>query len=211
MRHLVPTPGLDLPLDPSIVAPKLTSPYGMRFLEGKWKMHSGIDLWVPSGTPVYAPADGEVKASGPSGGSGCRIIIYHGSGPGSVRTSYSHLTNLIAQTGQTVRRGEMIGQTGGAKGDPCAGHSTGPHLHFTVGLWDSSQSNNYAKADPLHHIRLASPLKVSSNAQQKYGLPAFIEPGLYAPAQSSGAVALVVGALFLGGLSYGAYLATRGR
>jgi murein DD-endopeptidase MepM/ murein hydrolase activator NlpD len=84
--------------------------------------HTGMDLAVPLGTPIYAVADGTVlftRAS--SGGYGIHVAINHG---GRVVTLYAHCSQLLVGEGQRVRQGEMIALSGST------GNSTGPHLHL---------------------------------------------------------------------------------
>jgi murein DD-endopeptidase MepM/ murein hydrolase activator NlpD len=87
-------------------------------------MHAGVDLAGPMGTPVYATADGIVERSEYNrGGYGNLIEINHGEG---IETRYGHLSRRIAQAGQRVHRGDLIGLMGST------GRSTGSHLHYEV-------------------------------------------------------------------------------
>ena len=97
--------------------------------------HTGIDLAVPLGTPVFAAADGVVQMAGPmtdaSGalvGYGNYIIIQHDAG---LKTLYGHLLAIGVTQGQAVKRGQLIGLVG------TTGNSTGPHTHFEVRVDDS--------------------------------------------------------------------------
>ncbi|NLP26395.1 MAG: peptidoglycan DD-metalloendopeptidase family protein [Clostridiales bacterium] len=86
--------------------------------------HKGIDIAAPSGTAIYAAADGKVIFSGwDSGGYGNCIRIDHGNG---YITVYAHNSSMSVSVGQTVTRGEYIGGIGST------GDSTGNHLHFEV-------------------------------------------------------------------------------
>lgn len=88
------------------------------------KMHAGLDFTAPTGTPIYATADGRVTESGfNSGGYGNHVVINHGFG---YETLYGHMVRIKARKGQTVKRGEVIGWVGST------GKSTGPHLHYEV-------------------------------------------------------------------------------
>ena len=103
-----------------------TSGYGVRSdpFRGRAAMHAGIDLAGPIGTPIYATADGIVgRSEWNSGGYGNLVEINHGQG---IQTRYGHLSRCIAQPGQRVRRGELIGLMGST------GRSTGSHLHYEV-------------------------------------------------------------------------------
>ncbi len=103
-----------------------TSGFGVRSdpFRGRAAMHGGIDLAGPIGTPIYATADGVVgRSEYNNGGYGNLVEINHGKG---IQTRYGHLSRLIAQPGQRVRRGDLIGLMGST------GRSTGSHLHYEV-------------------------------------------------------------------------------
>ena len=88
------------------------------------KSHMGLDFAAPSGTPIYATADGIIKFSGFStSGYGNHVIINHGFG---YETLYGHMVRVGATQGQQVKRGQVIGYVGST------GKSTGPHLHYEV-------------------------------------------------------------------------------
>ncbi|OUM39802.1 M23 family metallopeptidase [Arthrobacter sedimenti] len=94
-------------------------------------MHTGIDYGVGCGTPLYAPAAGEVwyADSNVLPGAGNRIVLNHGVVGGNVlATNYYHLTSLLVSAGQRVSAGQLIGYTG------TTGNSTGCHLHFETML-----------------------------------------------------------------------------
>jgi murein DD-endopeptidase MepM/ murein hydrolase activator NlpD len=106
----------------------LTSGFGVRSdpFRARAAMHPGIDLAGPLGTPVYATADGVVdRSEWNNGGYGNLIEIDHGQG---IQTRYGHLSQRIAQPGQRVHRGDLIGLMGST------GRSTGSHLHYEVRL-----------------------------------------------------------------------------
>jgi murein DD-endopeptidase MepM/ murein hydrolase activator NlpD len=97
--------------------------------------HTGIDLAVPLGTPVFAAADGVVvlagsmtDASGALVGYGNYIVIQHDAG---LKTLYGHLLAIGVKEGQVVKRGQLIGLVGST------GNSTGPHTHFEVRIDNS--------------------------------------------------------------------------
>lgn len=105
--------------------PKVTSGYGMRYhpVLHQNKMHTGIDYGVPSNTPVYAMAEGEVIIAKYLSGYGNTVVINHGSG---ITTLYAHNSSLLVSVGQKVKMGQKISKSGST------GYSTGPHLHFEV-------------------------------------------------------------------------------
>jgi murein DD-endopeptidase MepM/ murein hydrolase activator NlpD len=104
---------------------RVTSGFGYRYhpVLHYTRLHSGIDIGVGVGSPVYAAADGEVFFASVRGGYGRCIIVLHG---GNISTLYGHLSRIDVRPGQSVRRGQMIGASGNS------GLSTGPHLHFEV-------------------------------------------------------------------------------
>jgi murein DD-endopeptidase MepM/ murein hydrolase activator NlpD len=97
------------------------------------EFHKGVDISAPSGTPVRATADGIVVASAYSGGYGRLVVIDHG---GGTETYYAHLSRFHVQTGQEVRRGELVGEVGST------GRVTAPHLHYEVRI-DGNPVNPY--------------------------------------------------------------------
>lgn len=104
---------------------KVTSKYGPRldpFLK-KPAMHHGVDFRAKTGAPVYASANGVVKSAGTNGGYGRAIDIGHSRG---LTTRYAHLSRIVVEKGQSVKRGQIIGYAGST------GRSTGPHLHFEI-------------------------------------------------------------------------------
>jgi murein DD-endopeptidase MepM/ murein hydrolase activator NlpD len=85
--------------------------------------HTGLDLAVPMGTPVYASAAGVAHTITTDTGYGNYVIVVHGNG---WFTLYGHLSQFSVHEGDTVRRGDPIGLSGST------GTSTGPHVHFEV-------------------------------------------------------------------------------
>jgi len=92
---------------------------------GLIKMHEGIDIAAPIGTPIVAPADGAVISAGEKPGFGITVEIDHGYG---LVTFYAHLQRFKVESGMNVRRGDVIGYIG------MTGKTTGPHLHYEVRL-----------------------------------------------------------------------------
>lgn len=104
----------------------VTSEFGYRSdpFTGETRGHTGMDLAVPTGTPVRAALPGTVTVSQyNAGGYGYYVMIDHGNG---LSTLYGHNSRLLAQVGQTVEAGDIIALSGST------GRSTGPHLHFEV-------------------------------------------------------------------------------
>jgi murein DD-endopeptidase MepM/ murein hydrolase activator NlpD len=113
----------------------LTSGFGYRW----GRMHEGIDISVPEGTPIRAAADGTVilmQSEYESGGYGNYTCIDHG---GGLSTCYAHQSSFATSVGASVSQGDVIGLSGNT------GHSTGPHLHFEVRI-------NGAPTDPLGYL-----------------------------------------------------------
>ncbi|MEU4222126.1 M23 family metallopeptidase [Actinoplanes sp. NPDC026623] len=90
----------------------------------RWgRLHAGVDLAAPQGTPIRAAGAGTVVSAGPAEGYGNAVLIDHGNG---YLTHYGHMSAITVKTGQSVKVGDQIGNEGST------GHSTGPHLHFEV-------------------------------------------------------------------------------
>jgi len=98
----------------------ITSGYGRRW----GRMHKGIDIAAPVGTPVLAAAPGVVVSAGwNSGGYGNLVEIQH---PDGSLTLYAHNNRVLVRRGQQVAQGQQISEMGST------GRSTGPHCHFEV-------------------------------------------------------------------------------
>lgn len=111
------------------VSGRKTSRFGMRFhpIRKVWKLHSGLDLAAPCGTPVGAAAPGTVTRTGWAGGNGIQVKIDHGTlGGRHVVTTYNHLSAIGVRVGQSVQTHQGVGRVGNT------GFSTGCHLHFEV-------------------------------------------------------------------------------
>lgn len=108
---------------------RFTSPFGYRHdpKGAGRRMHAGVDMAGPRGTPVYATADGVVIAAERERGYGNVVKIRHDFG---VETVYGHLSRIRAAVGQQVSRGVQIGDMGST------GRSTGSHLHYEVRVND---------------------------------------------------------------------------
>lgn len=110
---------------------RVSSEYGWRKnpVSGVNRLHAGIDLAAPGGTPIYATASGYVQVAGwSSGGYGNYVIIYHGSmsDGNAYSTLYGHMRSVATSAGKYVKQGELIGYVGST------GNSTGNHLHLEV-------------------------------------------------------------------------------
>jgi len=105
----------------------ITSKFGNRVhpIYKTERLHSGIDMAAPQGTPVYAAESGVVTVAQSWSGYGNCIIIDHG---GGLMTLYGHLKpgGILVEKGQEVKKGEKIGLVG------MTGTATGYHLHFEV-------------------------------------------------------------------------------
>jgi len=122
----------------SPVLGKITSRFGRRKhpITGIESFHNGVDIACPTGSAVVAPADGKILRlwTDPRGGMSLSMVSNDG-----VRFGFAHLENRLVKQGQEVREGDVIALSGNT------GHTTGPHLHFTMskdGMW----------IDPLVHL-----------------------------------------------------------
>lgn len=124
------TPSTQAPSSSGWVKPlksyTLTSPFGMRLhpILGYERMHNGVDMAAPAGTPIYAAKSGKVTVTSyQAGGAGNYVSINHGDGFSSI---YMHMTRYIVTKGQYVTAGQVIGYVGNT------GLSKGNHLHFGI-------------------------------------------------------------------------------
>jgi peptidoglycan DL-endopeptidase CwlO len=130
----VSSSGLIWPVNGPVV-----SPFGPRTINGSYENHPGIDIAVPSGTPIRAAAAGTVlftQSEATSGGYGNYTCIDHG---GGLSTCYAHQSSFAVSQGQHVSQGQVIGYS------DCTGYCFGPHLHFEVRI-------NGAVQDPLNYL-----------------------------------------------------------
>lgn len=89
----------------------------------------GVDFGAPTGSPIVAPAGGAVVVRPNAGAMGNAVFIYHMSG---YRSEFYHLSKFKVGTGDNIKAGTVVGLSGGAKGSPGAGSSTGAHIHWSV-------------------------------------------------------------------------------
>jgi murein DD-endopeptidase MepM/ murein hydrolase activator NlpD len=113
----------------------VVSGFGMRW----GRMHNGVDIAVPGGTPIRAAASGTVvllQSEASSGGYGNFTCLDHG---GGLQTCYAHQSSFAVGSGQSVSQGDVIGYVG------CTGHCFGDHLHFEVRV-------NGVPTDPMGYL-----------------------------------------------------------
>lgn len=135
----------------------VTSPFGVvRKLSSykKARIHHGMDIGVPVGTPIYAPVDGSVSVRKIQGGGLTAFLTAKG-----FQYIFMHLSRSAASGG--VKEGQVIGYTGGAKGNPNSGTSTGPHLHFEVRK--SPYKTGVDAINPIYFVSDALTGKVKQN------------------------------------------------
>ena len=100
------------------------------------RLHAGIDIAVPEGTPIRAADSGRVSIAAYTGGYGNYTCIQH---TGSLSTCYGHQSSFAASNGQSVRQGQVIGYRGNT------GHDFGDHLHFETRI-------NGSPVDPMGYL-----------------------------------------------------------
>ena len=110
----------------------VVSPFGMRW----GRLHAGVDIAVPAGTPIRAADGGTVVLLGSVSGYGNYTCVQH---TGSLSTCYAHQSGYATSQGASVRQGQVIGYVG------CTGHCFGDHLHFETRV-------NGSPADPLGYL-----------------------------------------------------------
>jgi murein DD-endopeptidase MepM/ murein hydrolase activator NlpD len=112
---------------------RVSSGFGMRRHPtlGTNRQHNGVDYAIPMGTPILAIADGTVAKAdaGFNGGGGWTLGINHDNG---YYSGYAHLSRFLVAPGTRVRQNQPVALSGGARGHPGSGRSTGAHLHFGI-------------------------------------------------------------------------------
>ncbi|HBI91409.1 MAG TPA: peptidase M23 [Terrisporobacter glycolicus] len=116
----------------------ISSPFGYRIhpVLGVSKLHTGIDIPAPTGTPAVAVASGTVIYSGVQGSYGNTVMIRHDNGLVSL---YAHNSSLVVKVGDKVKKGQVVTKIGST------GRSTGPHLHFEIRV-------NGTPQNPLNYL-----------------------------------------------------------
>ncbi len=104
----------------------VTSEFGYRW----GRLHAGLDIGAPEGSPIWAARGGTVTYAGAMGGYGNLVLLDHG---GGVSTAYAHQSAIMVSVGASVSAGQQIGQVGST------GNSTGPHLHFETRIGGNPQ------------------------------------------------------------------------
>lgn len=130
---------------------RITSGFGERtdpFNSGEGAFHRGIDISSPTGTRISAPADGVVRFASLMNGYGHAIVLDHGQG---ITTLYGHLSAFGVTQGQIVHRGDTLGYVGDT------GHSTGPHLHYEVRIFNTP-------VNPYKYLRFTLTQQIASGA-----------------------------------------------
>jgi murein DD-endopeptidase MepM/ murein hydrolase activator NlpD len=110
----------------------VVSGFGMRW----GRLHAGLDIAVPSGTPIHAADSGRVVLMGWVGGYGNYTCVQH---TGSLSTCYAHQSSFATSNGASVSKGQVIGYVG------CTGHCFGDHLHFETRV-------NGSPVDPMGYL-----------------------------------------------------------
>jgi murein DD-endopeptidase MepM/ murein hydrolase activator NlpD len=151
--QLLPGQGIaDLTSTPTLwpVIGHLTGTFGERMdpFSGEGAFHTGVDISSQYGDGVRATADGVVMEAGDHAGYGRLVVVDHGYG---VTTWYGHLSSFNVHVGQSLRRGEVIGNVG------VSGRSTGPHVHYEVRI-------NGAPVNPMRYLRQATVTASASSA-----------------------------------------------
>jgi murein DD-endopeptidase MepM/ murein hydrolase activator NlpD len=146
---------------------RISSTYGARMhpILGYLRMHTGIDIAAPYGTPIRAVADGTVTYSGWHGGHGNYVKVNHA---GALATGYGHMSKIAARVGQKITRGQVIGYVGST------GLSTGPHLHYELFKNGASINPNSIKFTQIAQLSGKALAAFKSRLAQLKGLAAGI-------------------------------------
>lgn len=129
-----------IPFDAPVSEFEEQSGFGRRIdpFTGHLAFHAGLDMSGPVGTKVFSTADGIVAAAGKNGAYGNAVDIDHDF---DLTTRYAHLSQVLVQPGQHVKKGDIIGIQGST------GRSTGPHVHYEVRYHNKPMNpKNFLKA-----------------------------------------------------------------
>jgi len=163
------------------VAGIMTSKFGPRMhpILKTVRLHTGVDWAAPTGTPVYAAADGQVSFAGDGKGYGNLLIISHSDG---LETRYAHLSKFAAgiKEGTAVRVGGLVGYVG------TTGRSTGPHLHFEV-------RKDGKPVDPIPYMSGGNTTVASNSVEQLVNRIIRVESAGNATAQNTRSTATGLG------------------
>lgn len=120
-----PATTVSIPSRNPLSAGYTSSGYGNRThpVLGGTRSHKGIDLAAPTGTPIFATADGVVGKAEWYSSYGMFVSLQHG---GELETRYAHMSRIAVAAGERIKKGDVIGYVGST------GRSTGPHLHYEV-------------------------------------------------------------------------------
>ena len=127
--------------------------------------HQGVDYRVAAGTPVRATQAGFVDFASNAGGYGNLIKLVHGAG---TETRYGHLSRFAVGKGQAVEKGDIIGYSGGERGAPGAGNSTGAHLHYEVRV-NGKAVDPQAGRFPFDPLKVQEVADKAAEALQSFG------------------------------------------
>lgn len=119
------------------------------------RKHNGIDINISQGTPLYAPVSGTLKCSFEEKGAGLHLTIVSD----DIKFFFMHMSKTVVSVNgsKVVKEGDLIGYSGGAKGDKNASGSTGPHLHF------EARQKPYSKSKAFNPIVFFSDTLVDRN------------------------------------------------
>lgn len=146
--------------------PPIYSPFGSWYGAGgkrRWR-HYGVDIAVPTGTPVLAAAEGRVVRVSDGPISGLKVVLLHRDGADPLATTYHHLSRIDVKPGDAVARGARVGLSG------MTGHASVPHLHFGVCRRPGGRCGDRIEkgwADPVPY--LLGPEEVCFRPDRRYG------------------------------------------
>ena len=148
----------------------ITDKYGST--EGRSRPHGGVDVGTPVGTPVGFNEPGKILAAGKYGAYGNMMDVWL---PQSkIQMRIAHLSKFVKKTGEFIS-GEKLAETGGAKGDPGSGSSTGPHLHFEADT--KKNGTRYGgSGDPMPYAPLITFSPVEAPSKNGTGGPSYGYP-----------------------------------